>query len=53
MTVHDIPLNAVVTPKEMMMLEPRYPKPRGIYWHLLPAEKIDSIPVLKEGRRLK
>jgi 5-formyltetrahydrofolate cyclo-ligase len=53
MTVHDIPLNAVVTSKEMMMLEPRYPKPRGIYWHLLPTEKIDSIPVLKEGRRLK
>jgi len=51
MTDHDIPLNAVVTPSQWISLQPRYPKPKGIYWHLLPAEKIDAIPILKQQRR--
>jgi hypothetical protein len=24
-----------------------YPRPQGIYWDLLPQEKIDAIPALK------
>jgi len=48
MTEHDIPLNAIITPKETISVNPKYPKPKGIHWSLLPAEKIDSIPVLKE-----
>lgn len=47
MTEHDIPLNFIVTPAEAIELEPCYPKPKGIYWNLLPAEKIEAIPVLK------
>jgi 5-formyltetrahydrofolate cyclo-ligase len=50
MTEHDIPLNAVVTPDEVIAIEPAFPRPKGIYWKLLPAEKIDEIPVLKARR---
>jgi 5-formyltetrahydrofolate cyclo-ligase len=46
MTDHDIPLNAVVTPSQWISLKPRYPKPKGIYWNLLPPEKIGAIPIL-------
>jgi len=51
MTEHDIPLDAIITPKETLTIEHRYDKPRGIYWKLLPAEKIEAIPVLKDKRR--
>jgi hypothetical protein len=29
-------------------LQRRYQKPRGIYWKLLPSDKIAAIPVLEE-----
>lgn len=51
MTEHDIPLNAIVTSEEVIDLKPRYQKPKGIYWDLLPPEKIEAIPVLKARRR--
>jgi 5-formyltetrahydrofolate cyclo-ligase len=51
MTDHDIPLSAIITPEEMIVLRPRYRKPEGIYWNLLPLEKIDVIPVLKARKR--
>jgi 5-formyltetrahydrofolate cyclo-ligase len=50
MTEHDIPLNAIITPARLILLKPRYLKPKGIYWHLLPAEKIAAIPVLNDRR---
>ena len=51
MTEHDIPLDAIVTPDKALPLKRRYAKPRGVYWKLLPAEKIDAIPVLKHRAR--
>jgi 5-formyltetrahydrofolate cyclo-ligase len=55
MTEHDIPLDAIVTPNKVIPLRPRYPKPEGIYWPMLPEEKIEAIPVLRmrkaPGRR--
>lgn len=51
MTAHDIPLNAIVTPTEVMEVEAQFPRPKGIYWNMLPQEKIDAIPVLKEPRK--
>jgi 5-formyltetrahydrofolate cyclo-ligase len=51
MTEHDIPLDAIVTPEKLMTLKRRYRKPRGIYWKLLPEEKIAAIPVLHKSRR--
>jgi 5-formyltetrahydrofolate cyclo-ligase len=53
MTEHDIPLNAIVTPDEMIDLKSRYLKPKGIYWPLLPAEKIEAIPVLMARKETK
>ncbi|HEY2991021.1 MAG TPA: 5-formyltetrahydrofolate cyclo-ligase [Candidatus Binatia bacterium] len=50
MTEHDIPLNAVITPQDVIPITPAYDKPRGIYWTLLPREKIEEIPLLKKRR---
>jgi 5-formyltetrahydrofolate cyclo-ligase len=46
MTEHDIPLSAIVTPNEIIEIESTLPRPKGIYWHMLPPEKIAAIPVL-------
>ena len=53
MTEHDIPLTAIVTPAEVIEIGTRSPRPKSIYWNLLPKEKIDEIPVLKAKRRTK
>ena len=46
MTAHDIPLSAIVTPAEVIEVGGQFPRPKGIYWKMLPQEKIDEIPVL-------
>jgi 5-formyltetrahydrofolate cyclo-ligase len=51
MLAHDIPLDFLVTPFEVVATRPAYPRPRGIYWDLLKAAKIDAIPPLR--KRLK
>ena len=53
MTEHDIPLSAIVTPGEIIAIQARPPRPKGIYWDLLPQEKIAAIPVLKSRSRNK
>jgi len=50
MTEHDIPLNAIVTPTELIEVEPRFSRPRGIHWKLLGEEKIADIPALAKRR---
>jgi 5-formyltetrahydrofolate cyclo-ligase len=50
MTEHDIPLSAIVTPNEIIEIESALPRPRGIYWPMLPPEKIEAIPVLQRRR---
>jgi 5-formyltetrahydrofolate cyclo-ligase len=47
MTEHDIPLSAIVTPNKFIEIESALPRPKGIYWEMLPGEKIEAIPVLK------
>ena len=51
MTEHDIPLNAIVTPNELLQINSPLPRPKGIYWNMLPPEKIEAIPVLKNRRK--
>ena len=51
MTKHDIPLSALVTPNEMIEIKSPLPKPKGIYWDMLPPEKIEAIPVLKKRKK--
>jgi 5-formyltetrahydrofolate cyclo-ligase len=50
MTKHDIPLTAIVTPAEVIETKTRLPRPKGIYWNMLPQEKIEDIPVLQRSR---
>jgi 5-formyltetrahydrofolate cyclo-ligase len=51
MTEHDIPLKAIVTPNEIIEIDSNLPRPKGIYWEMLPPEKIATIPVLKNRRK--
>jgi 5-formyltetrahydrofolate cyclo-ligase len=51
MTKHDIPLSAIVTPNEVIEIRTPLPRPKGIYWDMLPPEKIAAIPVLKDRRK--
>jgi 5-formyltetrahydrofolate cyclo-ligase len=47
MLVHDIPLDYVLTPQEVIATGHHYPRPQGICWDLLPDEKLQRIPILK------
>jgi 5-formyltetrahydrofolate cyclo-ligase len=51
MTEHDIPLSAIVTPNEIIEIESALPRPKGIYWKMLPPAKIADIPVLKNRKK--
>ncbi|HWH79485.1 MAG TPA: 5-formyltetrahydrofolate cyclo-ligase [Candidatus Binatus sp.] len=46
MTDHDIPLNAIVTPDQIIDIQPEFPRPKAIYWPMLRQEQIADIPVL-------
>ncbi|HEX7233563.1 MAG TPA: 5-formyltetrahydrofolate cyclo-ligase [Candidatus Binatia bacterium] len=50
MTDHDIPLNAIIIPSDLIEIKPRFSRPKGIYWKILPQEKIADIPVLAKRR---
>ena len=51
MLAHDIPLDVIVTPDDIIRCPRRYPRPTGIQWSALPDEKIAEIPVLASRRR--
>ena len=46
LTAHDVPLDLIVTPDEVIVCEREYPRPQGILWDELSDEKIDAIPLL-------
>jgi 5-formyltetrahydrofolate cyclo-ligase len=46
MLPHDIPLDLIVTPATTIGCSHRYPRPGGILWNALPAEKRAAIPIL-------
>src|SRR5262245_15056635 len=48
---HDIPLDFIITPDEIIECHTRLARPRGIYWEYLDNDKIDAIPVLKKLRK--
>jgi 5-formyltetrahydrofolate cyclo-ligase len=51
MLPHDIPVDFLVTPSEVIATRPGHARPRGIYWDLLRPLKINTIPLLR--KRLK
>lgn len=46
MAGHDVPLDLVVTPDEVVVCEGAHPRPTGIHWDDLTEDKIAAIPVL-------
>jgi 5-formyltetrahydrofolate cyclo-ligase len=47
MTDHDVPLDAIVTPDEVIECERTRARPAGVLWEHLTADKIDEIPLLR------
>jgi 5-formyltetrahydrofolate cyclo-ligase len=45
---HDIPVDFIVTPDEIIDCKTKLGKPEGIYWEYLDDEKISAIPLLKK-----
>jgi len=48
---HDIPVDFLITPTEVIATRSVYPCPRGIYWDLLRGGKINTIPILRKHAR--
>ncbi|GBC75208.1 hypothetical protein HRbin06_00524 [archaeon HR06] len=45
---YDLPVDWIFTPKRVIKTERKREKPKGIYWDLMPKEKIREIPLLRE-----
>ncbi len=43
---HDIPVDFIVTPEDVIETERAYPKPEGIFWDELTEEQLDHMPIL-------
>jgi 5-formyltetrahydrofolate cyclo-ligase len=50
MSEHDIPVDVLVSPDEVVETNHTLSRPEGIYWHLLPEDKIAAIPILRQLR---
>ncbi len=48
---HDVPVDYIVTPVEVLATRSLYPRPRGLYWDLLSNAKINAIPALRRRMR--
>jgi 5-formyltetrahydrofolate cyclo-ligase len=48
---HDFTVDYIVTPDEIIQCKGRRRRPQGIYWELLPAEKIAAIPALRKMKK--
>jgi 5-formyltetrahydrofolate cyclo-ligase len=48
MLPHDLPVDFVVTPSEVVATRPAHPRPRGLYWDLLRPIRINAIPLLRK-----
>jgi 5-formyltetrahydrofolate cyclo-ligase len=44
---HDVPLDLIVTPEEVVVPDTGMGRPPGILWNQLTAERIDAIPLLQ------
>jgi 5-formyltetrahydrofolate cyclo-ligase len=48
---HDIPVDFVVTSDQVIAAPSLHPRPRGVIWEILPEDRIQSVPLLRKGRR--
>jgi 5-formyltetrahydrofolate cyclo-ligase len=51
MTTHDVPVDLIVTPDQVIRTHRRRPKPQGIRWKELSEEQIAAMPPLQALRR--
>lgn len=51
MTPHDISLDLIATPEELIVCRGRFPRPRAVLWEEIDPLKRDSIPVLRDRRK--
>ena len=51
MLAHDVPVDFLVTPTEVIATRPVHPRPRGIYWDLLRPLRINAVPLLRKRLR--
>ncbi|TYK22766.1 5-formyltetrahydrofolate cyclo-ligase-like protein COG0212 isoform X2 [Cucumis melo var. makuwa] len=49
--VHDVPVDIVCTPTQVILTNTKIPKPQGIYWEMLSPEKLSQIRILRELKR--
>lgn len=49
---HDIPIDFIITPSQVLAAPSLHPRPRGIIWEILREERILTIPLLRKGRRV-
>ena len=48
---HDIPVDFVVTSDQVIAAPSLHPRPRGVIWEILQEDQIQSVPLLRKGRR--
>ncbi|XAR62258.1 hypothetical protein NMG60_11016953 [Bertholletia excelsa] len=46
--IHDVPVDIICTPTQVIFTSTSIPKPQGIYWDKLSPEKLGQIPILGE-----
>ncbi|GJP77353.1 hypothetical protein CLOP_g7762 [Closterium sp. NIES-67] len=45
---HDLPVDIICTPTQIIRVTDKIPKPTGIYWHLLSPQKLAQIRILQQ-----
>jgi len=48
---HDLTVDYIATPRNLIKIERRRARPRGILWNLLDEEKLNEIPLLRRLRK--
>ncbi|KAJ8762747.1 hypothetical protein K2173_017562 [Erythroxylum novogranatense] len=46
--IHDVPVDIICTPTQVIFTRTVIPKPQGIYWDKLSPQKLDQIRILRE-----
>lgn len=50
---HDVPVDVIITPTQVIKTHRKRPKPKGVIWEKVTSEMMEDMPVLKELVRMK
>ncbi len=53
MTPHDVPVDIIATPTQLILTKSNHPRPSGIKWEELENSKIREVPILQELKKGK